>query len=126
MQILFEKGVEHGITTDGCAEWPGAVERLNAPILPHMGWNTLDAPAGSVLFGGLDAGTRFYFVHSYAARTWELEPGRFAAPLVTWAEHGERFVAAVENGPLCATQFHPEKSGDAGAEVLKNWLSTLS
>jgi glutamine amidotransferase len=126
MQILFEKGVEHGITTDGCAEWPGAVERLHAPVLPHMGWNTVDAPAGSVLFGGLDAGTRFYFVHSYAARAWELEPGRFTPPLVTWAEHGERFVAAVENGPLCATQFHPEKSGDAGAEVLKNWLSTLS
>ncbi|WP_329258452.1 imidazole glycerol phosphate synthase subunit HisH [Actinoallomurus sp. NBC_01490] len=126
MQILFEKGVEHGITTDGCAEWPGAVERLNAPILPHMGWNTVEVPAGSVLFRGVDAGTRFYFVHSYAARHWEMEPGRFEAPLVTWAEHGERFVAAVENGPLCATQFHPEKSGDAGAEVLKNWLSTLS
>jgi glutamine amidotransferase len=125
MQILFEKGVEHGITTDGCAEWPGAIERLNAQILPHMGWNTVDAPAGSVLFGGLDAGTRFYFVHSYAARTWELEPGRFVPPLVTWAEHGERFVAAVENGPLCATQFHPEKSGDAGSQVLKNWLSTV-
>jgi imidazole glycerol-phosphate synthase subunit HisH len=125
MQILFEKGVEHGITTDGCAEWPGSVERLNAPILPHMGWNTVEAPEGSVLFRGLDAGTRFYFVHSYAARSWELEPGRFEAPLVTWAEHGERFVAAVENGALCATQFHPEKSGDAGAEVLKNWLSTV-
>jgi imidazole glycerol-phosphate synthase subunit HisH len=126
MQILFEKGVEHGIATDGCAEWPGAVERLNAPILPHMGWNTVDVPEGSVLFRGLDTDTRFYFVHSYAARRWELEPGRFAAPLVTWAEHGERFVAAVENGALCATQFHPEKSGDAGAAVLKNWLSTVS
>jgi imidazole glycerol-phosphate synthase subunit HisH len=126
MQILFEKGVEHGITTDGCGEWPGAVERLNAPILPHMGWNTVDAPDGSALFAGLDAGARFYFVHSYAARTWELDPGRFEAPLVTWAEHGERFVAAVENGPLCATQFTPEKSGDAGAQVLKNWLSTVS
>jgi glutamine amidotransferase len=127
MQILFEKGVEHGITTDGCAEWPGAVDRLNAPILPHMGWNTVAAPDGSMLFAGLDAGTRFYFVHSYAARRWELQPSRlFKAPLVTWAEHGEPFVAAVENGPLCATQFHPEKSGDAGAVVLGNWLSTLS
>jgi glutamine amidotransferase len=126
MQILFEKGVEHGITTDGCGEWPGAVERLNAPILPHMGWNTVEAPAGSVLFDGLPPETRFYFVHSYAARRWELDSGRFTAPLVTWAEHGEPFVAAVENGPLCATQFHPEKSGDAGAEVLKNWLSTVS
>jgi glutamine amidotransferase len=127
MQILFEKGVEHGITTDGCGEWPGSVERLNAPILPHMGWNTVEAPEGSVLFAGLDAGTRFYFVHSYAARRWEMPPSPlFTTPLVTWAEHGERFVAAVENGPLRATQFHPEKSGDAGAEVLKNWLSTLS
>jgi imidazole glycerol-phosphate synthase subunit HisH len=126
MQILFEKGVEHGITTDGCAEWPGAVERLDAPILPHMGWNTVAAPEGSVLFAGLDADTRFYFVHSYAARRWEMPPGRFTAPLVTWAEHGERFVAAVENSPLCATQFHPEKSGDAGAAVLENWLSTIS
>jgi glutamine amidotransferase len=127
MQILFEKGVEHGITTDGCAEWPGAVERLAAPILPHMGWNTIDVPSGSALFAGLDPETRFYFVHSYAARRWEMEANPlFAAPLVTWAEHGERFVAAVENGPLCATQFHPEKSGDAGAEVLNNWLSTVS
>lgn len=127
MQILFEKGVEHGITTDGCAEWPGAVERLAAPILPHMGWNTIEVPSGSALFAGLDPETRFYFVHSYAARRWEMEANPlFAAPLVTWAEHGERFVAAVENGPLCATQFHPEKSGDAGAEVLNNWLSTVS
>jgi glutamine amidotransferase len=125
MQILFEKGVEHGITTDGCAEWPGSVERLEAPILPHMGWNTVDVPAGSVLFDGVDPQTRFYFVHSYAVRRWEMPPGRFTAPLVTWAEHGERFVAAVENGPLSATQFHPEKSGDAGATIVKNWLSTL-
>ncbi|MCW2948350.1 MAG: imidazole glycerol phosphate synthase, glutamine amidotransferase subunit [Actinoallomurus sp.] len=125
MQILFEKGVEHGITTDGCAQWPGSVERLKAPILPHMGWNTVAVPAGSVLFDGVDPQTRFYFVHSYAVRRWEMPPGRFAAPLVTWAEHGERFVAAVENGPLSATQFHPEKSGDAGATIVKNWLSTL-
>jgi glutamine amidotransferase len=126
MQILFEKGVEHGISMDGCAEWPGSVERLEAPILPHMGWNTVDVPDGSVLFEGADPQTRFYFVHSYAVQRWEMPPGRFATPLVTWAEHGERFVAAVENGPLSATQFHPEKSGDAGAMILKNWLSTLS
>jgi glutamine amidotransferase len=126
MQILFAKGVEHGITTEGCAEWPGTVDRLDAPILPHMGWNTVDAPTGSVLFDGLDPETRFYFVHSYGVRHWELEPSRpFTPPLVTWAEHGDRFVAAVENGPLCATQFHPEKSGDAGAHLLRNWLTTL-
>jgi imidazole glycerol-phosphate synthase subunit HisH len=128
MQILFAKGVEHGVTTEGCAEWPGTVDRLDAPIVPHMGWNTVDAPEDSILFRGMDAGVRFYFVHSYAARHWELRPdpsGRIKPPLVTWAEHGDRFVAAVENGPLCATQFHPEKSGDAGAALLRNWLSTL-
>jgi glutamine amidotransferase len=125
MQILFAKGIEHGITTEGCGEWPGTVERLDAPILPHMGWNTVQAPEGSELFRGLDAGTRFYFVHSYAVRRWEMPPGRLTPPTVVWAEHGERFVAAVENGALSATQFHPEKSGDAGAQVLANWLSTL-
>jgi len=127
MQILFERGVEHGVRTDGVGEWPGTVERLQAPIVPHMGWNTVSPGAGSVLFEGLDPRTRFYFVHSYAVRRWELEVGRpFTPPVVTWAEHGgDRFVAAVENGPLSATQFHPEKSGDAGAEVLRRWVGTL-
>lgn len=126
MQILFETGVEHGVTTEGCGEWPGTVESLEAPVLPHMGWNTVKAPAESVLFAGLDADTRFYFVHSYGVRTWELQPGAgFADPLVTWAEHGVPFVAAAENGPLMATQFHPEKSGDAGARLLTNWLGIV-
>lgn len=126
MQILFEEGVEHGVHTKGCGEWPGVVDRLNAPVLPHMGWNTVTAPEGSVLFAGIPGDTRFYFVHSYAARRWELTAGSgFARPLVTWAEHGEPFVAAAENGPLMATQFHPEKSGDAGAALLENWLGTL-
>ncbi|MDT7802243.1 MAG: imidazole glycerol-phosphate synthase subunit HisH, partial [Actinomycetota bacterium] len=123
MQILFERGVEHGEETEGTGEWPGTVDRLKADVLPHMGWNTVRAPADSQLFAGLDSDERFYFVHSYAARTWELEsglPGR--EPKVTWANHGEDFVAAVENGPLWATQFHPEKSGDAGARLLRNWL----
>jgi glutamine amidotransferase len=127
MQILFGKGVEHGISTEGCDEWPGTVERLEAPVLPHMGWNTVEAAEGSVLFAGIPSDERFYFVHSYGVRRWELEPeGRFKAPMVTWAEHGVPFVAAAENGPLSATQFHPEKSGDVGAQLLKNWLSTLS
>lgn len=127
MQILFESGVEHGEQTDGVGEWPGTVERLQAPIVPHMGWNTVSPGTGSTLFGGLDPQTRFYFVHSYAVRRWELEVSRpFRPPVVTWAEHGgDRFVAAVENGPLSATQFHPEKSGDAGAEVLQRWVATL-
>jgi glutamine amidotransferase len=126
MQVLFDLGVEHGERTEGCGQWPGTVDRLNAPVLPHMGWNTVRAPADSVLFAGLDADTRFYFVHSYAARRWTLEsdePSR--KPLVTWANHGEDFVAAVEDGALSATQFHPEKSGDAGATVLGNWLRSV-
>ena len=127
MQILFERGVEHGVETAGVGEWPGTVERLQAPIVPHMGWNTVSAGTGSVLFDGLDPQTRFYFVHSYAVRAWELEVTEpFTPPVVTWAEHGgDRFVAAVENGPLSATQFHPEKSGDAGAEVLQRWVASI-
>jgi glutamine amidotransferase len=126
MQILFERGVEHGVEAEGTGEWPGTVDRLHADVLPHMGWNTVRAPADSELFAGLDAETRFYFVHSYAARSWELDSGLSGRqPKVTWAHHGEDFVAAVENGPLWATQFHPEKSGDAGAHLLENWLGTL-
>jgi glutamine amidotransferase len=126
MQVLFARGVEHGVDTEGCDEWPGVVERLRAPVVPHMGWNTVEPSPGSGLFAGVE-GERFYFVHSYAARTWDLvTEGHTAAPLVTWAEHGgDRFVAAVENGPLCATQFHPEKSGDAGAALLRNWVESL-
>jgi glutamine amidotransferase len=126
MQVLFERGVEHGVETEGCDEWPGLVERLQAPIVPHMGWNTVVVPEGSRLFAGIDQ-ERFYFVHSYAVRSWDLHTdGRTRAPLVTWSEHGgDRFVAAVENGPLCATQFHPEKSGDAGAALLRNWVESL-
>ena len=129
MQILFDRGVEHGQDAEGCGEWPGVVERLEAPVLPHMGWNTVEAPEGSRLFDGL-AGERFYFVHSYGVRTFPLgaegSPSRLKLPLVTWAEHGDRFVAGVENAALSATQFHPEKSGDAGAVLLRNWLHTLN
>jgi glutamine amidotransferase len=114
MQILFDAGDEHGLVTKGLGVLPGEVRRLRAPILPHMGWNTVTPPAGSLLFAGLAADTRFYFVHSYAATATE--------GAVTTAEHGEPFVAAVERGPVCATQFHPEKSGDAGAHLLENWL----
>ena len=129
MQVLFDRGVERGVETEGLGEWPGVVDRLDAPVLPHMGWNTVDTPDDSVLFAGI-GGERFYFVHSYAARAWELEPtGAFAvastAPKVTWATHGEPFVAAAENGPLTATQFHPEKSGEAGIRLLANWLGSL-
>jgi glutamine amidotransferase len=124
--VLFEVGVEHGVRTEGLGEWPGRVERLHADVLPHIGWNTVRAPEGSHLFADV-ADERFYFVHSYAARSWDLQatdPNR-TAPMVTWAHHGEDFVAAVENGPLCATQFHPEKSGDAGAGLLRAWVTSL-
>jgi imidazole glycerol-phosphate synthase subunit HisH len=126
MQVLFEAGVEHGQRTAGCGCWPGVVERLTAPVLPHMGWNSVRPPAGSRLLAGLGGEQMFYFVHSYAVLQ---APPAFrpaaAAPLVTWATHGQPFVAAVEDGPLAATQFHPEKSGDAGAVLLANWLETL-
>ncbi|MFF9868584.1 imidazole glycerol phosphate synthase subunit HisH [Streptomyces sp. NPDC013953] len=127
MQILFARGIEHGVETEGLDEWPGTVGPLKAPVVPHMGWNTVEAPGDSELFAGLDAGSRFYFVHSYAVRDWSLEITNPAmrAPKVTWSTHGERFVAAVENGALWATQFHPEKSGDAGAQLLTNWLNSF-
>jgi imidazole glycerol-phosphate synthase subunit HisH len=126
MQVLFEEGVEHGERTEGCGEWPGVVRRLDAPVLPHMGWNTIDPAPGSRLFAGIGGGTRFYFVHSYAATALPLpENPLMTAPLITWAKHGEPFIAAVENGPLSATQFHPEKSGDAGAALLANWLESV-
>lgn len=136
MQVLFEFGDEHGEHTAGIGEWPGTVEKLRAELVPHMGWNVIAPGAGSRLFAGLDPATRFYFVHSYAVRRWEMETGSDSAgtgptspltpPIVSWSEHGgDRFVAAVENGSLCATQFHPEKSGDAGARLLENWLATV-
>jgi imidazole glycerol-phosphate synthase subunit HisH len=145
LQVLFEAGLEHGERTAGCGCWTGVVDRLDAPVLPHMGWNTVRAPAGSVLLAGLDSEAMFYFVHSYAARqapssavagatsgdgllhqTQDPHQPGAAAPLVAWAEHGQPFVAAVEDGPLMATQFHPEKSGDTGAVLLANWLATLT
>ena len=119
MQIMFDAGDEHGVRSAGLGRWPGDVTRLDAPVLPHMGWNTVTAPPGSALFRGV-GDQRFYFVHSYAARQWH-GPTRAA----TWSEHGERFVAAAETGALAATQFHPEKSGDAGISLMGNWLSSL-
>ena len=125
MQVLFEAGDEHGVHTEGLGEWPGLVDRLEADVVPHMGWATVEPPAGSRLFAGVED-ERFYFVHSYAARSFgPLGDARFTPPQVTWAQHGGRFVAAVENGPLTATQFHPEKSGDAGAHLLANWVGSL-
>jgi glutamine amidotransferase len=125
MQVLFESGVERGNDTPGLGEWPGTVTELDAPVLPHMGWNTVEAPENTRLFAGIE-NERFYFVHSFGAQEWTLDvQPPFPRPLLTWAEHGSRFLAAVENGPLTATQFHPEKSGEPGIRLLKNWLATL-
>ncbi|MHB1065569.1 MAG: imidazole glycerol phosphate synthase subunit HisH [Georgenia sp.] len=128
LQVMFTAGTEHGVTTPGLNQWPGEVVRLEAEIVPHMGWSPVQVPTGSTLFDGVE-GERFYFVHSYGVQT---DPGAALAdggpmepPRVTWAEHGSRFVAAVENGALAATQFHPEKSGDAGAHLLRNWVTSL-
>ncbi len=125
MQVLFERGVERGSQTSGLGEWPGVVSQLESDILPHMGWNTVEAANDSVLFDGIED-ERFYFVHSFAAQEWSLDP---TPPMkqakLTWAQHGGRFLAAVENGPLSATQFHPEKSGEPGIHLLRNWLASL-
>ncbi len=125
MQVLFQAGVEHGQLTGGCGLLPGTVERLEAPVLPHMGWNTVSPPQATSLFAGIGPDTRFYFVHSYGLRYARAALLRDSGALVTWATHGEPFAAAVEDGPLSATQFHPEKSGDAGAVLLSNWLERI-
>ncbi|MEN9608855.1 MAG: hypothetical protein RLZZ06_786 [Actinomycetota bacterium] len=125
LQVLLEKGLEHGVEAAGLGQLPGTVELLEAPRLPHIGWNTVEAAEGSKLFEGIE-NERFYFVHSYGVRNWELEAiGAFIPPKVTWTEYGSRFVSALEVGPLWATQFHPEKSGQAGIKLLNNWLNTF-
>ena len=120
-QVMFGLGVEHDIPVEGLGVLPGVVEELHALPQPHMGWNTVEPPADSRMFAGI-AGERFYFVHSYGVRRCSETPTH-----VAWSEHGgDRFVAAVEAGPLWTTQFHPEKSGTAGARLLRNWVSTLT
>ncbi|MBJ7433334.1 MAG: imidazole glycerol phosphate synthase subunit HisH [Microbacteriaceae bacterium] len=125
MQILFDGAIVGDVDTEGLAQWPGVVTELDAPTLPHSGWSTVEAAPDSVLFAGIE-GELFHFTHSHAATEWTLEAyGAFAAPRVTYATHGERFIAAVENGPLSATQFHPENSGDAGLHLLRNWIASF-
>ncbi len=121
-QVMFDLGVEHGIPTDGLGHLPGVVEELHALPLPHMGWNTVQPPQGSAMFAGVED-ERFFFVHSFGVRRFPDRPGA----RVTWSEHGgDRFVAGVELGPLWSTQFHPEKSGAAGARLLRNWVGSLA
>jgi glutamine amidotransferase len=119
MQILFSQGTEHSETSAhaGVGIWDGVVSQLAAPILPHMGWNTVETNPASILFKGIETES-FYFVHSYAAKT---AVGKTQA----WSTHGEKFLAAVEDGYISATQFHPEKSGAAGLALIKNWVGSL-
>lgn len=125
MQVMFESGTEHGVQTEGIGQWPGVVSKLNSKVLPHIGWSRVTSDPTSVLFSGLD-NEMFYFVHSYAAKSWDLDiQPPFVPAKLAWAKHEEKFLAAVENGPLSATQFHPEKSGAAGLRLLKNWVQSL-
>ncbi len=126
LQIMFEKSTEHGEHA-GLAQFPGSVDYLAAPVVPHMGWSAVRVAPQSRLLNGLN-GESFYFVHSYAVQSDPsvvLADSRFAPPTVSFAEHGKKFVAAIEQEALSATQFHPEKSADAGMQVLENWLQTI-
>lgn len=123
-QVLFESGEELG-STPGLGVWPGAVSRVAAAVLPHIGWNTVSPPTHSTLFEGVED-ERFYFVHSYAAHAESIAGWWTAPPVMTTTTYGDdTFVAAFEQGSFCSTQFHPEKSGDAGAALLRNWVRTL-
>jgi glutamine amidotransferase len=125
LQVMFETGLEHGLETEGLGQWPGVVAKLESPKLPHMGWNNVQVAPGSSLFRGIE-NELFYFVHSYAAKEFQLQVDPpFVNPAVTYAEYRERFVAAVENGPLTGVQFHPEKSGEAGLALLRNWVESI-
>jgi glutamine amidotransferase len=118
MQLLFEAS-EEGPVSDGVGVVPGKIRRLTGPVkIPHIGWDEVTVRPGSRLFAGLGDGTRFYFVHSYAP-----EPDGAAVAAV--CEYGGRFAAAVEHGNLFGTQFHPEKSGQAGLALLANFVTVV-
>ncbi|MBX3312259.1 MAG: imidazole glycerol phosphate synthase subunit HisH [Microbacteriaceae bacterium] len=125
MQVFFDTGLEGGEEIPGFGQWPGQVRALKADVLPNIGWSSLEIAENSVLFDGIEE-ELFYFVHSYAATELPLTGSEaIKPPKLTYATHGERFIAAVENGPLSATQFHPEKSGEAGIKLLTNWIQTF-
>jgi len=126
MQVMFEQGVEHGVKTDGLAQWPGVVEELQAPVLPHMGFNNVSVANNSNMFSEIE-NEQFYFLHSFAAKTLEYdEKSILLKPLIHQTTYSETFVSAIEDGPLWATQFHPEKSGPAGLKLINNWLARLN
>jgi imidazole glycerol-phosphate synthase subunit HisH len=120
MQLLFEAS-EEGPVSDGAGIVPGKIRRLTGGggvKIPHIGWDEVSVRRGSRLLAGLGDGTRFYFVHSYAP-----EPDGDAVAAV--CDYGGRFAAAVEHGNLFGTQFHPEKSGEAGLTLLANFVNQV-
>jgi len=119
MQILFRDGDENASNTlhAGVDVWHESISRIKAPILPHMGWNTVEITGPSKIFRGVEK-EPFYFVHSYAAK-------KAVGQTQAWVEYGEKVLAAVEDGAICATQFHPEKSGQAGLRLIKNWVESI-
>ena len=122
MQILFDRGVEFGVESVGCGQWPGAVTGLDAPVIPHMGWNVVDAGTGSRLFDGLDADTRFYFVHSYAAQRWEGNP---AASADVGDPSRARFWPQSRTMRWRRRSFIPRRAVTPGATLLSNWVRDL-
>lgn len=125
MQVMFSQGVEHSVTTAGLAQWDGVVEELAAPVLPHMGFNTVSVAGESLMFSEIE-NEQFYFLHSFATKDLKFdESSILVKPLVHKSEYFEPFVSAIEDGPLWATQFHPEKSGPAGLKLINNWLAKL-
>jgi imidazole glycerol-phosphate synthase subunit HisH len=120
MQLLFEAS-EEGPVSDGAGVVAGKIRRLTGGggvKIPHIGWDEVSVRRGSRLLAGLGDGTRFYFVHSYAP-----EPDGDAVAAV--CDYGGRFAAAVEHGNLFGTQFHPEKSGEAGLTLLANFVDEV-
>jgi glutamine amidotransferase len=119
LQWLFEGSTE-APDCEGLSLMSGQCDRLEGtwPLkVPHVGWNALEFPRASRLFEGIREGSQFYFTHSYAA------PITNDAVAVT--SHGSSFASAVERGQVFGVQFHPEKSGDVGLRVLKNFLDAV-
>jgi glutamine amidotransferase len=120
MQMLFE-GSDESPDAKGLGVVAGRITRLpNTVRLPQMGWNTLEARPGARLLAGLPDPAWCYFVHTFAP-----EPDDHTV-IAAWCEYGRRFAAAVEVGPLWATQFHPEKSGEVGMAMLANFVTAVA
>lgn len=118
MQILFKTGLENG-THDGVGVIDGEVKPLAAPVLPHMGWNTVKVPTTSKLYKGLsERDDSYYFVHSYAVQSAPVQ-------IPAYANYYGDFLAGFEHGCISATQFHPEKSGASGLKLISNWVESL-